>query len=359
MMMAVEDAEEGEEEEQAEQSEVEKSEVEEPAAVRMKPAAVRMKPAAVRMKPAAAEKKEMFYGWNSELQCAYRHPVLARGSSSNTSAGLEEMAIPLEKNPPADDVVDLDQYLARFEDGDAHVVSKTNADIRAIIASMSLSAKATNESLWTAEHPQTKHILELKLKIDKKLLLGIFEQKKFVCGLNISGFSETDMPIDATSGAPMKVDAEHAGLQKAKAFLTPIVQQYVDLKCTREEMISEKKRKYTEHLAEKKKDRQGAARASKAEAKKKVVKASSSSTSGKAIAAKNVVETDDDDDDEKEEEEAVCPATSHKSVATPTKAKPPKKTRITSDRSPPPLTTPEAQRLAPIPESIFDKFMQM
>ena len=109
-------------------------------------------------------------------------------------------------------------------------------------------------------------------------------------------------------------------------------------------------------MAEKKKEKQGATRALQAEAKQKVVKASRSSTNGKAIAAKNVVEKNDDDDDDEEKEEAACSAASHKSVATP-KARPAKKKRIPSHRSP--LTTPEAQRLPPIPESISDKFMEL
>ena len=114
-------------------------------------------------------------------------------------------------------------------------------------------------------------------------------------------------------------------------------------------MISEKTTKYKEHVAEKKKVKQGAARALKVE-KRKVAKASPSSTSGKATAAKNVEEKDHDDEDETEDRAKL--RTKLRKDATPPKGK-----GNLSKSSP--LTTPEAQRLPPIPESIFDKFMQI
>ena len=84
------------------------------------------------------------------------------------------------------------------------------------------------------------------------MLLGIFEQGKFLFGVNISEFSSEPMPYDAVSGGPQKVGAEHEGLLAAVEFMKPILDKYIKKECTREAMAVEKKTKYAEHLAEKK-----------------------------------------------------------------------------------------------------------
>ena len=112
-----------------------------------------------RTKPAGAE--EFYYGWNGELQCAYRRPTTGHAK------GLEEMAISVEKNPPPCDAEDLDMYKAKWENGDEHVVSKTNGEIKALIKTLTRSAISRNDVFWTGTNPETKHKLELKEKIDK------------------------------------------------------------------------------------------------------------------------------------------------------------------------------------------------
>ena len=175
-----------------------------------------------RTKQKTAGAEEFYYGRNGELQCAYRRPTTGHAK------GLEEMAISVEKNPPPSDAEDLDMYKAKWENGDEHVVSKTNGEIKALIKTLTRSMVSSNDVFWSGTHPGTKHKLELKEKIDKKLLLGIFEQGKFLCGINVSEFSEEDMPIDSTSGAPMKVGEHHEGLKKTVLFLTPIVTAYIE-----------------------------------------------------------------------------------------------------------------------------------
>ena len=132
------------EEEEKEEEEAASSEEEEVASMQKKPAGVavvdpKVPAKVIAKKPAAAE--AFFYGWNVELQCGYRCPVV-KGKAKH---GEEEMACPIEEKPPAEDAGDLDEYMAHFIDGDTHTVGKTNAEVRAFIASLKAIGRKTNE----------------------------------------------------------------------------------------------------------------------------------------------------------------------------------------------------------------------
>ena len=171
------------------------------------------------------------------------------------------------------------------------------------------------------------------------------------------------MPIDSTSGTPMKVGEHHEGLKKTVLFLTPIVTAYIEEKISREEMLAQKKETYALHVAENKKRKQGEKNKSKVAPKKRLNQKqavaavahdnSTTSTGGAASEHDGTAGTGDATTAGTMgvESTTIKRPAGTSSVNTPKKAPPCMSTT--------PMSTPEAERLPGLPQSIFDVFMQI
>ena len=138
--------------------------------------------------------------------------------------------------PPAD-ADPFAQYVCSWPDGDKHEIALTNEQVREWVKGN--VQRHENDVFWEAEHPVTHHRISVKLRLNHHLMLSVYEQTKWLCGVNVKEFGEEALPYD-DNGRPMKVDGEHASLKTAMAMLQPLAEKFAANEVSRDDLCTEK-----------------------------------------------------------------------------------------------------------------------
>ena len=165
-----------------------------------------------------ASAKANFYGYDSEINLAWR---------ATPGAKHKDISQPLKVEDGAND---SDPVFATWEDGDSHVVpGLTAGQLKNISASQAPTAKGSG-TLWSGEHIPTKHKLTINQKVDRTLLIVLFEQSKCILILRVNLFGALE---DASKTLPKNDPV----LQKAVNFMVPIAQLYATADIERHMLI--------------------------------------------------------------------------------------------------------------------------
>ena len=93
---------------------------------------------------------------------------------------------------------DLAPYVATWPDGDRkEVAEKTNAAIREI---MKGAHKTTNLHMLNLVHKPSNNIVIVKQKPDNRLLMSVFEQRKWIAGVAVQEFAQPGEALLSVSG---------------------------------------------------------------------------------------------------------------------------------------------------------------
>ena len=107
--------------------------------------------------------------------------------------GFKEMSLSIE-----DENLALDEALVdlEFPDGTKLVGTITYGQHRKAIAAVTGSLK--HDVLWEAEHEITHHKIWMAQRVDRRLLLSVYEQSRQICQVRLDVFGES---WEAASGS--------------------------------------------------------------------------------------------------------------------------------------------------------------
>ena len=78
-----------------------------------------------------------------------------------------------------------------------------------------LGRSSSTGDLWVGTHNQTKHKIVLKQRVDRVLLLSLYEQERHVLQVPVSSFGPNE-------SEHVQLDREHPTLKKALAMMIPL-----------------------------------------------------------------------------------------------------------------------------------------
>ena len=117
-------------------------------------------------------------------------------------------------------------------DNDALIVAPFSDGSTAVVPGMtvgeyklhlpSLQNRAHAPSLYSKIAPQTQHEISIRQRVDRKLLVSIYEHTKQVLQVRADRFGEVGDDDNKT------LDNAHPTIQKALAFLSPLADKFVD-----------------------------------------------------------------------------------------------------------------------------------
>jgi hypothetical protein len=150
--------------------------------------------------------------FNKELMLATRHDVSVLGTPN------KETSLPIALG--AETALDkMTLVQATFKDGSMAVVpGLTVASYRALLKRGD-GEKTKIEVLWSAEHTDTKHAIYMQQRIDRQLLLSLYEQTRQRLQIRVDLFGEV-----SEQNRHLPKDDEVLG--RALAFMVPIAEQF-------------------------------------------------------------------------------------------------------------------------------------
>ena len=168
-------------------------------------------------------------GWNKELHIAYRH--------KDNMADLE-MSLPITVDPGDEDSAVLK---AKFHDGFESQVPDMLVGAYRLGRRNSKGSKAS-AVLWEAVQAGTHHKLIMSQRLDRSLLISLYEQSRQVCQVRADVFADISAE-DQRSQRP----ADHPAIVAGVAFMAAIGQKYAtgelkkwDLFAERDRMMKDK-----------------------------------------------------------------------------------------------------------------------
>jgi hypothetical protein len=157
-----------------------------------------------------------YYGYNKEVQLAYRVPNAPWFGDKLKDAELCSR-IEYDKN---DNAVLGGLVIAHWPDGQTWTVAGVSRDN--YLAAKSQKSKKAADKLWQSQVADTKHELYIKQRVDRgpaPLLLSVFEQGNQIASIDLKLFGEIPEK-------PNRFEPDHPVLVKALALLVPFVEQY-------------------------------------------------------------------------------------------------------------------------------------
>jgi hypothetical protein len=150
--------------------------------------------------------------FNKELMLATRHDVSVVGNPN------KETSLPIALG--AETALDkMTLVQATFKDGSMAVVpGLTVASYRALLKRGD-GEKTKIDVLWCAEHTDTKHAIYMQQRIDRQLLLSLYEQTRQRLQIRVDLFGEV-----SEQNRHLPKDDEVLG--RALAFMVPIAEQF-------------------------------------------------------------------------------------------------------------------------------------
>ena len=145
---------------------------------------------------------------NNELNNAWRVKV-----GEDLDGGAEEPTMKLSWVP------DLDVVTAKWFDGYEHVFEGPEATE---FLALFRDSRAKHSALWQDTHAKTKHTLEIKQRIDRQLLLSLYEQTRQILQVRMDRFG-------LVPGEPQKqLQPDDPTLKIAVSFMTKLAEKYRD-----------------------------------------------------------------------------------------------------------------------------------
>jgi hypothetical protein len=163
-------------------------------------------------RPAAAletpKATEYTYGWNTELMLPWRRSVRL--------GAKEEPGYPIEVSEDAgasDALVE-----ARWPDGHVAVVTEmTHGALR--LASRGSNVAPSQGLVWEGEHEQSRHRVTVQQRVDRSLLLSMYEQGRQILMTRLDKFAEVQ-------DQHHQVLKTHPALIAVAAMMVPLAQRY-------------------------------------------------------------------------------------------------------------------------------------
>jgi hypothetical protein len=172
-------------------------------------------------------KKYIGVKFNTELMLCTR-TIVGEPNKTDVSEAIAD-----DPNADAHSMV-----MAKFSNGDvAEVPGLTFQALRRLLRRGTIT---TTGKLWQAEHVATHHALHIEQRVDRKLLLSIFEQSKQRLQIRMDRFGELTDEEQA-----QQLPEKHGVLIEALKFLQPIAELYAkdevkleDLKKVRDDKLA-------------------------------------------------------------------------------------------------------------------------
>ena len=135
-------------------------------------------------------------------------------SATRVQANRKQVSEPIIDDPKADDI---SMVRASFpgDSGSVDLMEVPGLTYEALRALMRTKPHASTGKLWSCEHSQTRHRLYIEQRVDRKLLLSLFEQSKQRLQVRIDTFGPV---ADQNKQLP----ADDPVLKKALAFMVPL-----------------------------------------------------------------------------------------------------------------------------------------
>ena len=134
-----------------------------------------------------------------------------------TSGSHTEPGLPVDPNGHEDS----EEVVAEWPDGSSHnLTGFTYADFKKLLGKR---AGGDMGSYFTIQQKGTGHKVHIAQRVDRKLLMVVFEQGKHVLGLKLNLFAEI-------SDESQRLPKEHHAVQEALKLLNPIAADFANLK---------------------------------------------------------------------------------------------------------------------------------
>ena len=164
---------------------------------------------------------DFVYGFDSEVLLAYRQEL--KYDSKGRHIGVKVTSLPLEiteKAGPGDPVV------AEFADGDRHEIpGLSQGRLQSLVGRGGGGGGGRNPKesnvLWTGTHAETNHTITVAQRVDRALLLSVYEQARQVLMVRQNLFGPVP---DEHQQSPL----DDPTLQKALAFTKKIAASYAN-----------------------------------------------------------------------------------------------------------------------------------
>lgn len=149
-----------------------------------------------------------YFGLDTELGCAWR-------AQSDAPKALRDISV--DTDLETDGIV-----LATFLGGDTHSYDG-EAAVRFLAMFRGAGDRAgasVRSVLWSGTHVITKHSLEIKQRVDRQLLLSLYEQSRQILQVRMDKFG--DVPDQK------QLPPDHATLKLALDFMVPLAESFKD-----------------------------------------------------------------------------------------------------------------------------------
>ena len=189
-----------------------------------------------RSSTASDAKAGYFYGWGRQLKLAWR-------ASSTDAKRRKEYS-----KPPQADGEPTVAAVCRFDDGDEYRVADMTCE------QWQASQKRTRPSdapMWEGEHSLRHHRVHVDQRVDRRLLLSMYEQSRQVLRIKVGQFG----PLEGAQ--PCKVPRNSPALKAAMTVMQPLAEgwctgKYADnaaLRAARDELLKVNRRPSFKRLA--------------------------------------------------------------------------------------------------------------
>ena len=170
---------------------------------------------AQKSRPQKSQGASWIFEWNSELSLPQRRKINAGGKQHGPIETALAPQVP-------DDADDDSLVVATFMDGTtAEIPSKTWGDLR------ELKKNAPKiEPLYEATHCLTKNKIRVDLRVDRALLLSVYESSKQIFNLCLWDYGE----LPTTPPQPARLPNDSPLVQKAFKAIKHVVIEYVENK---------------------------------------------------------------------------------------------------------------------------------
>ena len=185
-------------------------------------------------KTGADEGPRFTVSFNDELGLAYRQQIDADG----TVAGPKTLSLSIDKSK-LEALRDEDEIQAEWKDGFVSpVAGMTKHMYTACLAAQCGGKKAAIETPWEMEANGTKHALWIAQRLDRQLLVSLYEQGSQVLMVRADKFG-----FELPEPQPARVENTHPAVVAAAKMMIPIATDYAMGKITQGDKATLKQRR--------------------------------------------------------------------------------------------------------------------
>ena len=147
------------------------------------------------------------HGWDEELVLGWRAPEGAKKKDRELSLALiDDEALPDEAN-----------VTVEFDNGDKFTLPSTTMGMVRVQVAKQLKASC----IWEAEHKIAHHRIWTAQRVDRTLLLSVYEQARQICQVRLDLFGDLPQP------QPAPIPDDHPAIPKAMQFMEPLLKRFI------------------------------------------------------------------------------------------------------------------------------------